>query len=64
MEHLIKSADAAERLGVNPQRFHRLVAQHNIEPAVQITGPRGAKFWNITDIDTLEALVAQAQATA
>lgn len=64
MEDPINSTDAAERLGVNASRFHRLVAQHGLEPVVTGPGLRGVKFWALADIDNLEALVAQAQATA
>lgn len=54
----LTSTDAAERLGVNPQRFHRLVAKHAIAPAFEATGIRGIKLWNPEDIDRLAELLA------
>ncbi len=49
----ITSREAADRLGVNPQKFHRLAAQHDISPALEAPGLRGAKFWLARDIDRL-----------
>ncbi|CAN5645097.1 hypothetical protein BH24ACT15_BH24ACT15_31810 [soil metagenome] len=49
----LTSAEAAERLGVNVQRFHRLVRRHGVNPVLEATGIRGPKFWNDADIDRL-----------
>jgi hypothetical protein len=59
----ILSAEAADRLGVNIQKFFRLVAAHNIQPTLEAPGLRGAKFWNAKDIDRLgKAIEKQAAA--
>lgn len=49
----LNSTDAAERLGVNAQRFHRLVAQYKLTPVLKAPGKRGVRFWDPTDIDRL-----------
>lgn len=46
-------------LGVNVQKFHRLVAKHGLKPAVEVPGKRGAKFWRRRDVEALEQLVRQ-----
>ena len=51
----LTSREAAARLGVNIQRFHRLVAEHGIEPMIEGAGIRGPKFWDPTDIARLAA---------
>lgn len=51
----LTSAEAAARLGVNPQKFHRIVAAHQVAPVLEGTGLRGPKFWDPADIDTLLA---------
>lgn len=58
METLL-SSEAAARLGVNVQKFHRLVAQHDIAPAFEAPGLRGAKFWLPRDVDLLAAKLAE-----
>lgn len=55
----ITSAEAANVLGVNPQKFHRLVATHGIAPALEAPGLRGAKFWLRRDIDRLAAALTE-----
>lgn len=57
---------AAERVGVNVQKFHRLVAEHGIQPALKAPGLRGAMFWSVDDVDRLiDALAAErAEATS
>jgi hypothetical protein len=52
---ILTSRKAADRLGVNVQKFHRLVARHNIKPVGEVPGIRGAKFWHALDIDRLAA---------
>lgn len=49
----LTSADAAQRLGVNAQRFHRLVARYKVNPVIEAPGLRGAKFWNPKDIERI-----------
>lgn len=55
----LNSTDAANRLGVNPQRFHRLVAHYEITPVLEAPGIRGVKFWNTTDIERIAEAEAQ-----
>jgi predicted trehalose synthase len=57
METLL-SSEAAARLGVNVQKFHRLVAEHKIAPAFEAPGLRGAKFWLPRDVERLAELTA------
>lgn len=49
----LTSRQAAERLGVNVQKFHRLVAAKDIQPALRAPGKRGAAFWDPADIERL-----------
>lgn len=56
----LTTAEAAERLGVNVQKFFRLAESANILPALAAPGLRGAKFWHAHDIDQLAAQRAQA----
>ena len=52
---MLTSAEAAQILGVNPQKFHRLVAARQISPVIEGPGLRGPKFWNPRDIERLAA---------
>lgn len=56
----LTTAEAAERLGVNVQKFFRLVDAAKIKPVVEAPGLRGAKFWKPRDIDRLAAKRAKA----
>lgn len=56
----LNSTDAAERLGVNPQRFHRLVAHYEIAPVIKGPGKRGVRFWDPADIERIAEAEAQA----
>jgi excisionase family DNA binding protein len=56
----LTSREAAERLGVNVQKFHRLVAEHEIRPILKGTGLRGEKFWKPSDITRLVIELRQA----
>lgn len=58
MTETLTSTEAAELLGVNAQKFHRLVQKHRIEPALAAPGLRGAKFWHRSDIETLRKAAA------
>lgn len=49
----LTSSEAAARLGVNIQKFHRLVAAHKLVPVLKAPGLRGAKFWRAADIERL-----------
>jgi hypothetical protein len=49
----LTSREGAERLGVNVQKFHRLVAVYQVEPVIAVPGLRGAKFWQPADIDRI-----------
>ena len=50
---LLSSGEAAEQLGVNIQRFHRLVDRHGINPVLRAKPPTGVMFWLASDIDRL-----------
>lgn len=54
----LTSAEAADLLGVNPQKLHRLVTRHDVRPVLEAPGKRGAKFWLRRDIERLAAAVA------
>ncbi len=58
----LTSAEAAERLGVNVQRFHRLVHRHGVNPVLVGPGIRGPKFWNAADIDRLRHVTGDGDA--
>jgi hypothetical protein len=49
----LTSRQAADRLGVNVQKFHRLIVGTGIIPVVKAPGLRGAKFWAVDDIEAL-----------
>jgi hypothetical protein len=61
MEQLA-SRQAADRLGVNIQKFHRLVAVYQVEPVLAVPGIRGAKFWRAVDIDRIAAALEDGDA--
>ena len=49
---VLATAKAAEQLGVNVQRFHRLVAKHGIKPVLEGARDRpGPMFWLAADIE-------------
>jgi hypothetical protein len=50
---MITTAEAAQQLGVDVAKFHRLVAKHRIDPARKLPGIRGAMLWNPDDIATI-----------
>lgn len=52
----LTTAQAAERLGVNVQKFHRLAAKHGVAPALAGTGIRGPKFWHPRDVEWIARL--------
>jgi hypothetical protein len=43
---MITTAEAAQQLGVDVAKFHRLVAKHRIDPIRKLPGIRGAMLWN------------------
>jgi hypothetical protein len=51
----LTTAQAAEQVGVNVQKFFRLAARHGVLPVFEAPGKRGAKFWNPRDLDRLVA---------
>jgi hypothetical protein len=51
----LTSREGADRLQVNVQKFHRLVAVYQVEPVIAGPGLRGAKFWRPADIDRIAA---------
>jgi hypothetical protein len=46
----LTSREGADLLRVNVQKFHRLVADYQVEPLIVGPGLRGAKFWRPDDI--------------
>jgi hypothetical protein len=58
MTETLTTVQAAERLGVNVQKFHRLAAAANINPVIEAPGLRGAKFWCPRDVDKLARTLA------
>lgn len=54
----LTTRDAADCLGVNIQKFFRLAAKHNVQPVLQATGRRGARFWDLSDVARLAILLA------
>jgi len=60
----LTSALAADRLGVDVAKFHRLVRKHRIEPAFEAPGLRGAKFWLPRDVDRIAELEHAGEAVA
>lgn len=55
----LSSAQAARRLRVNVQKFHRLSQEHDVEPVFQAAGERGPKFWSVASIDGLAEIMRQ-----
>ena len=55
---VLTTTEAADRLGVNVQKFHRLAAAHSIEPHLRAPGKRGACFWLTADVEALATEVA------
>jgi len=54
----LSSREAADRLGVTVQKFHRLTRTFNLAAVAAVPGIRGAKFWNAADIEALAATLA------
>jgi hypothetical protein len=50
---MITTAEAAEQLGIDVAKFHRLVSKHRIDPARQLPGLRGAMLWDASAIEAL-----------
>ena len=50
---MITTAEAAEQLGIDVAKFHRLVAKHNLDPARKLPGVRGAMLWDARVIEAL-----------
>jgi hypothetical protein len=60
---VLSTAKAAERLGMNVQKFHRLAARYGITPALKAEGQTGAMFWLDSDVERLRAELAEAEAS-
>jgi hypothetical protein len=58
----LTTAEAAARLGVPVWKFHREYAPR-IAPVLEAPGKRGAKFWNLRDIDRLADELTAERAT-
>lgn len=50
---LITTAEAAERLGVSVPTLNRWVRHGRVTPAIEAPGPRGARFFDPSDVDAL-----------
>jgi hypothetical protein len=50
---MITTAEAAEQLGIDVAKFHRLVAKHDLQPARKLPGVRGAMLWDTQAIEAL-----------
>lgn len=50
MPEMMTSKEAADKLGVSVQTWHRLVARHHLTPVMELPGLRGAKFWASSDV--------------
>ena len=51
------SRQAADEVGVNVQRWHRLVKRYQLNPTHEIPGIRGAKFWRDQDVKFIARIV-------
>lgn len=51
----LTSREAAERLDIRVQQWHRLVARYGLTPTRELPGIRGAKFWHPEDVDRVAA---------
>lgn len=60
----LTSRKAADLLGVNAQKFHRLVAAYDVHPVFEADGIRGVKLWNPRDIESLGQRIADAERAA
>lgn len=58
----LSSREAATRLGVNVQKFHRLVHTFDLAAVLEVPGKRGAKFWAANDIEALATTLADGDA--
>lgn len=57
----MSSREAADRLGVRVQQWHRLVVRYNLTPERKIPGIRGAKFWHAYDVERVRLAIAAEQ---
>jgi len=53
MANTLTSAEAADRLGVTVQKWHRLAKAANLTPASAAPGLRGARWWNLADVNRI-----------
>jgi len=49
----LTSAEAADRLGVTVQTWHRYAKAANLTPAHKMPGVRGACLWHPADVDRI-----------
>lgn len=52
---IISTKDAADQLGVNVQKFHRLASRLGIDPVAKVTGKTGAKMWSTEQVEQMRA---------
>jgi hypothetical protein len=60
MSETYTTKEAADVLGVDVARFFRLMDTHTILPVLSAPGIRGAKFWDVEQINDLAAELAAA----
>lgn len=56
---MLTTAEAADQLGIDVAKFHRLVAKHNLEPLRKLPGIRGAMLWDTDTITHLQQEITQ-----
>lgn len=59
-DEFLGSAAAAELLGINRRRFNRMVARHQIEPAITLGQNTAARLFRRSDVEALAATVVAA----
>lgn len=50
MEPTLTTREAADQLGITVRQFHGLASKHDLIPARELPGIRGAKFWRVSDV--------------
>jgi hypothetical protein len=61
----IPTAEAAEQVGVNVQKYHRVAAKLGVEPTFRGPGRTGVKFWHPRDVEHIRReLAAVAKSSA
>ncbi|HEY7821443.1 MAG TPA: hypothetical protein VIG24_01345 [Acidimicrobiia bacterium] len=56
---MLTTAEAADQLGIDVAKFHRLVTKHTPEPLRKLPGIRGAMLWDADTISHLQQRISQ-----